>query len=419
MDEFPLIPRKYTKNTKKLAVVFPNMYYGGVYCLGPLIIYNQTPENWICDRLYLDKIHDLSSYDLVAFSFHYELDLKNIKDIIKKYNPKITFAGGPVSNMNPEILRDVVDFQILGELEEIFPKILDKFTPNKQEFIDNIRNIEGIYTGNKITYTEQINLDKVPYPIYQPLPKNITKDFVFGNTFILEIERGCPFLCKFCPIHTNFPRNKYRSLENLKNIIDQGLKINNRKKVSIYSPSFTHPQRKEILQYLVEKGVRATLPATKVEIFNNREMLELVKKLGQTSLTTAPECNQSLRFKIGKYPTDEQYFEFAKLANELNFKKIKMYMMVGLPGQTQKDLEETVDFIRKMHTIFPKIYCSFNQFIPKKTTEFHNENFLDKKTIKIQLEYLKNHLHGIKLKIGSVKSSIIEYEIMHDPTYQG
>jgi len=414
MQEHPLIEKKYTKNTKKLAVVFPNLYYGGVYSLGTLIIYNSTPENWICDRFYLDKIQDLSSYNLVGFSFQYELDLNNIRQIKQKYKPKITFAGGPVCNMNPLILKDEVDFQILGEVENILPKILELYIPDKQEFLKRIKNIPGIYTGNKITYTEQVDLDKVPYPLYQPLPKNLTKEFVFGSTFILEIERGCPFLCKFCEIRTNFPKIKYRSLTNIKKIIDQGLKLNNRNKVTIYSPSFTHPNAKEILQYLVDKKVRATIPSMRLEIFNSKELLELVKQLGQTSLTTAPECNESLRFKVSKHTKDEVYFEFAKLAQELGFKKLKLYFIYGLPEQTMKDLKETIEFIKKIASIFPNIYLSFNPFVPKKTTPFEKEKFADKKTLREQKEFLKKNLSNYKLKIASEKSSLLAYRIMQE-----
>jgi len=411
MQEYPLIPKKYTKNTKKLAIVYPNLYYGGVYSLGPLIIYNITPENWICDRLFLDTTNNLQ-YDLVGFTFQYELDLINIKNLIKKHKPKITFAGGPVCNMNPKILKNIVDFQILGEVEEILPKILKLYTPNKTQFLKKIKELPGIYTGEKITKTKSVNLDKNPYPLYQPLPRILNKDFVFGNTFILEIERGCPYHCKFCPIHTIYSRPKYRSLTNIKKIIDQGLKLNKRKKVTIYSASFTHPQKKQILQYLVQKQVKATIPSTKVEIFNNLELLKLVKKLGQKSLTTAPECNESLRIKLGKYPKDALYFKFAEKAKQLNFNSLKLYFMLGIPTQTIKDLEETVIFINKIKEIFPKIYVSFNPFTPKKGTELENMKFCDKKTLKNQIIYLKKNLKNIRMKIASPNTALKVYKIM-------
>ena len=115
----PEIKKAWKKGTKTLAIVYPNLYYGGVYCLAPLIIYNLVNNipSWICERQFLDKHEDLSKFDLVGFTFQYELDSYNIQNLIKKYKPKITFAGGPCINQNPESLKNI-DFFILVEAEE-------------------------------------------------------------------------------------------------------------------------------------------------------------------------------------------------------------------------------------------------------------------------------------------------------------
>lgn len=410
--EFPLIPKSYQKNQKSLAIVYPNLYYGGVYCLAPLIFYNlvNKEKEWRCDRKFLDKDKDLKNYDLIGFTFQYELDIKNIKQLIKKHNlkNKITFAGGPVPNINPNILKNIVDFQILGEIEEILPKILKLYNKDKKIFLKNIQNIQGVITKNTkhLSYAQNKNpLTAKTYPIYQPLPKKLTKNFVFQNSFLLEIERGCPFNCKFCPINSIYKQIKYYPLKEIKKIIDQGTKINKRNKIIIYSPSFTHPKRKEILKYILKKGLKASIPSTKIE-FTDKETLELLKKLGQKTITIAPECNESLRKTLNKQITNKQIINFLKKTKDF---KIKAYFLLGLPNQTKKDIEKTIELIHEMKKVNKNLYISFNPFVPKPRTLFQKEKFR-KKEIKQQIKLIKKHLK-VKFKIPSVSTSEKEYKI--------
>lgn len=420
MEEFPLIKKSWNKNINTLDIVYPNLYYGGVYCLAPLIIYNivNSQKNWICTRHFLDK-NNLSS-NLIGFTFQYEPDYYNFFKILKQNNiPKtkdrkqIIFAGGPCINQNPDTLSNYIDFFLLGESEESLIKILKIYEEekDKSKFLKKILKIPGIYIPklNEKNYALIEDLDKSPYPLYQPFPEKINKDFVFGKVFILEIERGCPFNCKFCSILHKKP--KYRSLDNIKKIIDQGIKLNKRNKVIIYSPSFTHPKRKEILKYLITKNLKFSVPSIKAELADE-ELLSLINQGGQKTLTIAPECNQSLRFKINKKIKDEKFFKFIDMANKLNFRKLKCYFLVGLPNQKEKDLKEIIKLINKFKEKFNgKISLSINPLVPKPKTEFRNIKF-NKKQIKKQFEYLKKNIN-LKIKIPNLNQSFLEYKLAH------
>ncbi|MDP3918432.1 MAG: radical SAM protein [Nanoarchaeota archaeon] len=396
------------KNTKyKLDIVFPNKSYGGVYSLGPLIIQNivNKRDNWHCERIFSDQGKVTS--ELVGFTLQWELDLQKAIDM--KGNG-INFAGGPLASMNPKLIGQYFDFLILGDVEAVLPFVLTEYERG-EKFLENISNIEGVYVPGKNEPRFKLikNLDDAPYPIIQPFPEIVTKDFVFGKTFILEIERGCTNKCNYCPLPNFYSKCKFRSLENLKQIIDEGLSINHVEKVIIYAPSFIHPKRKEILQYLINKDVIVTIPSIRAETMD-KETMELIKKCGQESLTLAPECGESLRLKINKNVKDISYFKFIDLANETGFKKLKLYMQIGLPDMTDKDLEEWINLVKEIQKKFKgKLNISVNYFVPKPTTTFQDHIF-DKKELKKQANYLKKHLK-IEFKLPSLSTSYKEWKI--------
>lgn len=399
----------YKKTKYNLDIVFPNKMYGGVYSLGPLIIYNLVNQrkDWYCERVFLD--YGKITASLVGFSLQYELDLP--KALAMKPQLGITFAGGPVVELHTKEVAHYFDFLILGDIEAVLPQVLAVYEKDSQHFLENIRSLSGVYIqGMKhITKAEIKHLNDAPYPLVQPFPDDVSEDYVFGKCFILETERGCPFTCHFCAIPQFYEQKmKFRSLENLKEIIDEGLAINQVKKIILYSPSFVHPQRKELLRYLVQKKMRVSFPSLKAEHMDI-ETLQLMKACGQESLTIAPECGERLRFAINKKVKDEEYFAFAERCAEAGFTRLKLYLMIGLPGMEKKDLEEMVGFVQKMQKYFQgKIYLSINYFVAKPRTVFSSTLF-DKKKAKEHASYVEKAFSSFKVKIPKLSTSYQEW----------
>jgi radical SAM superfamily enzyme YgiQ (UPF0313 family) len=410
----------------KLDIVYPNLYYGGVYSLAMIIFYNLVNgmQNWVCERVYLDK--GKISSNLIGFTIHYELDYKNILEMLKKNNvslskdrKQIVFAGGPCVINNPETLSEYFDFFFVGEAEESMPKVLEAYEEeqNKEKFLELIKDVPGVFVpgkSKKECYTSVQDLDKITYPLYQPLPENIDKTFVFGKAFILEPERGCPYNCKFCSMPTFYKSLRMRSLEKIKEIIDKGTKLNKRNKVIIYSPSFIHKDRKEILKYMIEKKLEFSVPSIKAETIDE-EMVSLIPQGGQKTLTLAPECNERLRKSLNKNIKDASFFKVIGYANKHKIKKLRYYFLLGIPGQEQKDLEETVELIKKLKEKFNgKTSVSFNPLVGKPKTQFEGLDF-DKKKIKKQAAYIKKELGKIrvKAKVASVSTSEKEYKLAY------
>lgn len=407
-----MFPYKRTKYT--LDIVFPNKMYGGVYSLGPLIIYNLVNQRkeWYCERIFLD--HGKITAPLVGFSLQYELDLP--KALAMKPKHAITFAGGPVVELHTKEVAKHFDFLILGDIEAVLPQVLNIYEKDPSSFLESIQHLPGIYmkTMKDITKAQLKNLDDAPYPLVQPFPKDLTEKYVFGECFILETERGCPFSCHFCAIPQFYEQKmKFHSLEYLKECIDQGLRINKRKKIIIYSPSFMHPQRKLLLQYLLEKKVRVSFPSIKAEHMD-QETLKLMRACGQKSLTIAPECGERLRFVINKKVKDEDYFTFVERCNNAHIEKLKLYLMIGLPHMQTEDLKEMAFFVKEMRSRFKgKLYLSINYFVPKPKTPFSEEK-IDKKVLKQQEKTLLQELERIKRKIPKLSTSYKEWTLLKE-----
>ncbi len=425
--EAPLIQKKWHSGTNSVDVVYPNRYYGGVYCLAPLILYNliNSMDGWMCNRTFLDR-GKLSS-KLIGFTLQYELDYYNVLDMLKaariplkKDREQVLFAGGPTVNANPHTMSEYFDFFVMGEVEGMVEDVLSMYDGSKRKFLDEIASIKGIFIPgvNEITYHWLKTLDDAPYPLYQPFPEKTDRSFVFGKPFILEVERGCAFSCKFCPMPMFHGTVKRRSLDALKDVIDSGLELNKRDKVVIYSPSFSHPKRKDLLSYLLEKGVRITVPSLKAELIDE-ELLTLIRLGGQNSITLAPECGQAMRKKLGKLGTDDVFLKAVEAANNSGIKEVKLYMMAALPGETRKDMDDTVALVKKLKQAFRgKMYVSVNPFVPKPGTELGNEPF-DRKRASDAVAYLRKGISGLKVrfKASSASTSYKEWKLAHAKSF--
>ncbi|MEA3378750.1 MAG: radical SAM protein [Nanoarchaeota archaeon] len=428
--EEPLINKKWKKGIHKLDIIFPNLYSGGAYNFALMLFYNivNNLENWICKRVFLDK--GKIDAPIVGFTLQYELDYKNVLLMLKRNNiplnksrEEIIFAGGPCVTNNPKTMGDYFDFLFLGEIEETLTKILKIYEKckDKEKFLEAIKDIKGVYVPDKTKKIEVAvvkDLNKVTYPIYQPLPIQPEKELVFGKPIILEIERGCPYNCKFCILPSQKYGSRIRSFEKIKDILEKCIHVNKRKKVVIFSPSFMHKDRKKILRYILKKGLTFSVPAIRIESLDE-ELLGLISKGGQKTLTLAPEANFRLRKFLNKNTTDEAFFKVINWANKYKIFTLKYYFLLGIPNQTQKDLEETINLIKKLIQKFNgKTYISINPLVAKPKTQLQGFKF-DKRKIKKQAKFFKKELTKLRVrfKISAVSTSEKEYILAYQKKF--
>ncbi len=415
-----------------VAVIFPNKKHGGIYSLGPMYVetYFNLDKRFEAKRYFLDDLPK-GRHHIYIFSISYELDLPKVPKILKKLGiplnkekrEELVIAGGPAVRINPYYLKDIIDFEILGEAEATIPYLYDPLYnyfkhKNKGKLFEEIKDINGIFIPEikeKEEHPYIENLDESIHPIYQPLPKKLTRKYVFGNAFILEVARSCPFNCAFCDVKFLYKKFRFRSLEKLKEIINLGLKINGKKKIALISPTLVHPNLFDLLHYILEeKKTKFMLPSLRAELLLNDKMLEFIKRSGQRTITLAPETgSEELRFQLNKRIPDWVFFEIAKKAKNYGIKELKFYFIVGLPNQDMDDAYRIVEFIKKIKELFKgKIYVSVNPFVPKRGSLLENAPFDEKKSRKM-IQILKKEFRKLKIryKFKSIKTAKKEYLI--------
>ena len=373
-------PTPFSKDNLNVWMSYPGIYNFGMSALGFLTMFKgyDTDENINAERIFTDTkttTIDVRNLDLFAFSFSFELDFLSIFKILDKFNiplrakdrddsyPLIC-AGGPVVTANPEPFAEMFDFVDLGDAENKSKKITDTIRLNrgksKAEILKELSKIDGIYVPSLTKYNEEgilTDLDGNPYSVTKSTDRLehccvttpiLTEDSFFKNTFIIEIARGCPQRCAFCnTAHINSP---YRTCDAdiIKEKIDEAFQYTH--KIAFLGAAIcAHPQIEELCEYVSQKAdiyddVELSVSSLRADSISEKVAKALVK-CGQKHATIALEAGtDELRKVINKNLTNETFKQTVKKLRECGFKGVKIYAMIGLPTETQADIQGFVDF---------------------------------------------------------------------------
>ena len=367
-------------------------------------------------RIMRDKIN------LIGMSFTFDMDFMAIFKFLewnkfelkakdRKETDPIIFAGGPVISSNPEPYKEIFDFMIIGDGEESNLEVT-KLCHNlkekpKSEILLELSKMEGVYVpsiNKKVTKVTK----KLTECIYTPI---ISDSAFFPNTFILEVERGCANRCGFClASYLNLPI-RFVDYEQIIETIELGLKHTN--KIALLGAQITaHPRFKDICKHIelkIDAGeeIEMSVSSLRVDSFVP-EIVNTLVKAGQKNLTLAIEAgSERLRRVINKNLTEEQIYNAIDVARACGLKGIKFYGMIGLPTETQEDIEEIVNLSKRIKQKYKgfDINFGFSTFVPKANTPFQWFGREDEKSLEKKTNYLKKELHklGIQISISSAK----------------
>jgi radical SAM superfamily enzyme YgiQ (UPF0313 family) len=400
-----------TKDSSRVDVLFgycyPSTYRAGMTGLALHILYAtlNSREDTSCERYFrydtpspshsLESNRPLRDNHIVGFSLTYEEDILNLVQMLeiggipvvvekRGENDPIVIVGGPVVTANPEPYVDFVDAFVIGEGDLIVHDIVDavRDCEVRNEALTNLSQLNGVYvpTAPKPIVSRNIisNLDSLPYPTTQivpDVPAGSHLESVFGKSFLLEVTRGCGHSCRFCLIgHICRPR-RTRSLNRLKEIVTLGREDTPTTKISMIGSSLGDlDSLEELVCWTVDQGLEVSVPSLRADSVT-KPLLDCLVECGQRTLTIAPESGSARLRKIMGKGLDESDIENAvDLAKQAGYGSLKLYFIVGLPGETDEDLGETVDMITRLaKTSGLRVTASVNPFIPKAQTRWERE----------------------------------------------
>jgi len=457
------------------ALVFPEPYELGMSHFGGKLLYhyiNRKPDLF-CERVFLPRMDMLSlmhkrgipafsletktplqEFDVVGFSLEYELSFPNILEILslsripirakdRGEDYPLVIAGG-VACFNPEPVAEVFDLIWVGEADDTIVPLLTIMKENKnlakKELLKLIleRFPDGVYIPSfyEVTYTEDGYVEKVTTREKAPLPVRshyvpdlneleYPTNFVVPWTEIvhdrlnIEVMRGCPRGCRFCSAGFVYRPVREREPESVVSDIKRGIKATGQDAVSLLSLSTTdysglEAVLKKIRPFTEEHAVSIALPSIRTDALGE-PIIDALRSVRKSSLTFAPEAGtERLRRVINKEQDIEQFFSLALTAFREGWKLIKLYFMVGLPTETDEDIDGITDminsFARTASRFGARVKPSIGQFIPKPQTPFQWTQLAPKERIQEIFSRIRRKIRGrnIELELKNPEISFLE-----------
>lgn len=356
MTEFNPFFKRYSKGLRRVAVVYPNRYVGGISNLGIQRLYFEVnrSESYLAERFYTDVFNGLRSvenatplrdFEVALFSIQYEEDVFNAIRILRESSfSGRSIAGGPCVIQNPFPYVRIFHRLFVGEAENAVLDIIEDSA------------IEGLIPHSY--RRRRVELDS-------EMRSEIVGEGAYGRALIVEIGRGCPRGCRFCVVRQIYSPARWKSAEDILRFAEENRKLAD--KVAIVAPSPTdHPEFREIISGLRELGFEVSPSSLRADRFDE-EMAELIS--GTKTLTLAPEAgSERLREVLNKGISEEDIINAVEIAEGVE--RVKLYFMFGLPGEGQEDLEEIVRMVDRIRRMGKRVSVSINPLVPKPHTPF-------------------------------------------------
>ncbi len=417
----------------------------------------------------LETFTPLRDFDLVGFSLQYEICYTNLLTMLdlggipllsrdRTLADPLVICGGPGAQ-NPEVLAPFVDVFIIGDGEESLPWLMDKWMSLKECSHHAPRDASGNVRADLIAelvgsttwayapqfYEPEYHADgtvaalnrtrsDVPREILActiaqdfddiPLPTRPVVPFVQTphDRIAIEIMRGCPWQCRFCQSTVIKRPLRVRSVETIVQAALESYRNTGHDEISLLSLSTSdYPGFEELVKRMHEVftplGVNISLPSLRVN-HQLRTLPKLMKGVRKGGLTLAPEvARDDMREQIRKKIKNDDLYEGCREAFKNGWQRVKLYFLIGLPGERTVDLDGIVDMAEHISKIgkevrgrFAEVTASVSNFVPKPHTPYQWNGMQTREYLQEAGHYLRQRCRhrSVKIKQHDIDCSLLE-----------
>lgn len=397
-------------------------FHAAVDGLAPCEVATLPPDARLAARS-VETRRPLSEFDCVFVSIAWELELVDLVRALRasgveparatrRASQPLVVAGGPLTLANPDALSGICDAVFVGEADDSFAAIADAMggAIDRDDALARLARVPGVLVpavhGDDAEAPAPIwaSLERLPASTTRPDRPN-----VFGDAFLIEVGRGCPRACTFCVVRKGTRPATFLEPERVLACIPDGTR-----RAGLVGAAVTdHPGLLDVVEALVSRGVRVTLSSVRADRLT-QDLARLLAAGGLRTLTVAADgASEALRGQLRKGIRGERLLECARLARSAGIRDLRLYLMVGLPGETEADLDEGAGLVRSLCAVLPTT-VSVSPFVPKRRTPLGDAPFAGVPVLKRRLATLRRLIGGAaRLTAVSPRTAELEWRLAH------
>ena len=434
-----------------VALLYPSPYGAGMSSLGYQRIYRAIQEEpgLACERVFLDDEAEtdltrqtrpmsyegqrpLEDFPILATSIAYEIEIGGLVAMLdaakvpalsseRHDEHPFVLAGGPLTFSNPLPLAPIVDAIIVGEAEELIVPVLRVLEAarmarrSRASVLDELAAIPHVFVpaihGASLPLVAKANVDLIP--AWAPI---ITPHAALSDMFLIETERGCSRSCTYCVMRRS--TNGGMRLAPMERILE--LIPEHARRVGLVGAAVSdHPRIVQIVSTLADRGIEVGLSSLRPDRLTD-EFVGALKRAGYKTLTTAMDGpSDRLRTMLERKAKEKHLIRSAELARLHKMDRLKLYLMIGLPSETDADIDECVAFVTELSKVIP-VSLGIAPFCAKRNTPLDGMPFAGIDVVTDRLDRMKRGFKGrVDVRSTSAKWAWIEYVLAQGGPEEG